>query len=673
MPTDTERLAELRKLIHEYDFWYYVHDVNKVEDVDYDKLYKELVELEAQNPELDDPNSPTKRIGGIGSSGFIKTKHERRMLSLKNTYNALDVLAYFSVGDELIMEPKVDGLSLKLVYKDGKLVKAVTRGNGEFGDDVTKNARTIRTIPLVLKHALDIEVTGEVYMDYTVFNMLNEKLESEGEEPFANARNAAGGTLKLKNPAEVASRRLSFVAHGCFTELEAVDTQWALFEFLELEDFQTVFRLPTLQSCQTVAGSLILSTPAKLTREIEGADAARKFLNLATDGLVFKLNSLAKQRELGEGNKYPNWAVAFKYPPERKSTTLLGVTLQVGKSGRVTPVAELKPVNLSGTLVRRASLCNQDEINRLGINLDDEVYVEKSAEIIPKVMGVAEKITGGVYKMDELCPCCQTKLLKEEGLVDMYCPNKDCDEQVFGRLKYAVGKSALDMDGCGDAMLRELMTHGVRRLSDLMTLKDINFLKKSARQKLVEGREAAKKQVFWRQLNALGIEGIGAQTCQNIAAVFSSLISVFDEKEHESFKRLFKDDGDDSSKYIAFMNFMKDEENVAELTRLEAAGITFETALAQIGKLTGKTFAITGALMSGSRDQMMRRIEAHGGMVKPNVSAKCQFLVIGADGGRIKAEKAEKLGVPTITEEQLYEMMGEAMPVAEAVDPDKEY
>jgi DNA ligase (NAD+) len=673
MLTATDRLTELRDLIRNYDHWYYVKDAAKITDADYDTLYKELVELEARNPELTDPNSPTKRVGGIGSSGFIKTKHERRMLSLKNTFSASDVINYFKVGEELVVEPKVDGLSLKLVYKDGQLVQAITRGNGEFGDDVTENARTIRTIPLVLENAIDIEVTGEVYMEYSVFNALNDKMESEGEEPFANARNAAGGTLKLKDPAEVASRHLSFVVHGCFTEFEGVDTQWGLIELLEGQGFQSVFGLPTLQSCPTVAGSLTLSTPAKLAREIEGADTNRKFLNLATDGLVFKINDLAKQRELGEGNKYPNWAVAYKFPPERKSTTLLGVTLQVGKSGRVTPVAELKPVNLSGTLVRRASLCNQAEINRLGINLDDEVWVEKSAEIIPKVMGVAEKITGGVYEMDELCPCCQTKLVKEEGLVDLYCPNRDCDEQVFGRLKYAVGKSALDMDGCGDAMLRELMTHGVRKLSDLMTLKDIHFLKKSARQKLMEGRETAKKQVFWRQLNALGIEGIGAQTCQNIAAAFSSLISVFDEEEHERFKRIFKDDGDDSSKYIAFMNFMRDEENAAELNRLEAAGITFETAVTQIGKLTGKTFAITGALMSGSRDQMMRRIEACGGMVKPNVSAKCQYLVVGTDGGRLKAEKAEKLGVPTITEEQLYAMMGAAMPVAEAVDPDKEY
>ena len=631
-----------------------------------DKLYKELVELEVKHPELADPNSPTKRVGGLGSSGFVKTKHERRMLSLQNTYNSEELLHFFSAGEEVVLEPKIDGLSLKLIYKEGQLDKAITRGNGEFGDDVTENARTIVSIPLVLRSPLDIEVTGEVYMTYSTFNKLNEELEAEAGEQFANARNAAGGTLKLRNPAEVAQRKLSFVAHGCVTEFENVNTQMALINMLEDLGFQTTFMLPVLGTCKTVAEKVVLTNEAVVKSIIAEADANRKFLNLATDGLVFKLNDLAKQRELGEGTKYPNWACAYKYPPERKSTTLLDVTLQVGKSGKITPVAELKPVLLSGTLVKRASLCNQDEINRLGVNIGDEVYTEKSAEIIPKVMGVAEKVTEGAYVMPNKCPCCDTKLVKPEGKVDSFCPNNDCNDQVFKRLRHATGKAALDIDGCGEAMIKELMTHGVRKLSDLFTLENLAFLKPAARKKFAEGREAVKKQPFWRQLHALGIEGIGQTTCQEIAANWTSLISIIDEKDTPKFKEVFKEVGGKS-----FLDYMDTETD--ELNALEGAGLTFETQQASIGKLTGKVFAITGALMSGSRDQVIRRIEAAGGMVKANVSKKCQYLVLGTEAGMIKPGKAEKLGVPVISEEKLYELMGEAMPVAPALEPDREY
>lgn len=658
------RIVELRVLIRQYDHFYYVVNAPKVADDVYDKLYRELVDLENKHPELEDPNSPTKRIGGIGSSGFVKTKHERKMLSLQNTYDSNEVLAFFEDGEEVVLEPKIDGLSLKLVYKEGQLQKAITRGNGEFGDDVTQNARTIISIPLVLTDQIDLEVTGEVYMTYSTFNKLNEDLEADGSELFANARNAAGGTLKLKDPAEVAARNLSFVAHGSVTEFEGVDTQMGLISLLEDQGFQTTFMLPVLQSCKTVADLCVLKDEAGVSRIVAEADTQRKFLNLATDGLVFKLNSLAKQRELGEGTKYPNWACAFKYPPERKSTTLLDVTLQVGKSGKITPVAELKPVLLSGTLVKRASLCNQDEIDRLGVNIGDEVFTEKSAEIIPKVMGVAEKVTNGVYTMPDACPCCAIKLVKPKGKVDYFCPNRDCDDQVYARLRHATGKSALDIDGCGEAMIRELMTHGVRKLSDLFTLLNLDFLKIAARKKLAEGREVAKVQPFWRQLHSLGIEGIGQTTCQEISAQWTSLISIFDELD--KFKKLFGE--------VAFSSFLEYyEREEAELNLLEQCGLRFETQQASIGKLTGKVFAITGALMSGGRDQVIRRIEAAGGMVKANVSKKCHFLVLGTEAGNIKPRKAEKLGVPVISEEQLYEMMGEAMPIAAEIDPEREY
>ncbi len=659
-----QKLKALRAKVREADYLYYVKDAAVLTDAEYDVLYQELVALEAKYPECADPNSPINRIGGLGS-GFVKTKHERRMLSLQNTHSAQEVFDYFGAGEEIVVEPKVDGLSLKLIYVDGNLTKAVTRGNGEYGDDVTANARTIRTIPLVLPFPISIEVTGEVYMTYTTFNELNDQLEADGCEPFANVRNAASGTLKSKNPADVAARKLSFAVHGCLTEFEDTPTYYEVIEVLEGLEFRTMFTLPVLQSCPAIAGCFKLTTVADVAEIIKQADTNRKFLNLATDGLVFKINDLNKQIELGEGTKSPNWAAAFKFPPERKSTTLLGVTLQIGKTGRVTPVAELKPLLLGGTLVRRASLCNQDEINRLGVNIGDEVYVEKSAEIIPKIMGVAEKITDGAYVTPANCPCCRTVLTKQEGRVDLFCPNRDCGDQVYGRLRYATGKSALDIDGCGEMMIRELMTHGVRRLSDLFTIKDVNFLKPAAKKSLLEGREAAKKQPLWRQLNALGIDGIGQTICQDIAQRWTSLFSIFDELD--KFKDMFGEVA-----YSSFIDHMQREST--ELNALEAAGLTFESEQAKIGKLTGKTFAITGALMSGSRDEIIRRIESHGGMVKANVSTKCQYLVVGTDGGRVKAEKSAKKNVPCITEKELYDMMGEVMPTGlEEVDPDKEY
>ena len=666
-------LNELRALIREHDHYYYVVGAATITDAEYDKLYRELVDLEVKCPELYDKNSPTQRVGAVGSSGFIKTKHERKMLSLENVYSAREVIDRFGEGETVVMEPKIDGLSLKLIYKKGQFQQAITRGNGEFGDDVTENARTIMSIPLVLHNPLDIEVTGEVYMTHSTFNQLNEKLESEGLELFANTRNAAAGTLKLKSPVEVAARGLSFVAHGSYTEIEGVETHRELIAVLENEGFITVFSLPVLQSCATVADKLELTDEPVVQKAIESADTNRKFLNLATDGLVFKVNDLAKQRELGEATKSPYWACAYKFPPERKSTTLLEVTLQVGKSGKVTPVAELRPVLLSGTMVKRASLCNQNEINRLEVNVGDEVYVEKSAEIIPKVMGVAEKITEGTYQMPEKCPCCHHRLVQPKGKVDSFCPNRDCDEQVFNRLRHATGKAALDIDGCGEATIRELMRHGVRKLSQLFLLPNFDFLKPAARRKLLEGREVAKRQPFWRQLHALGIEEIGEATCQEIAGTWNSLISVLDECRTEEdpdgtprFKEIFKTVGARN-----FKEYLRQEAD--EMDALEAAGFKFETPQASIGTLTGKVFAITGTLMSGGRDQVIRRIEEYGGRVKANVSKKCHCLVCGVAPGKTKTDTAEKLSVPIITEEQLYELMQIPMPVASAVDPEQEY
>jgi len=685
------RILELRRLLNQHNYSYYVLNAPQISDQEYDARFAELLTLERKYPELDDPNSPTKRVGAASGSSFAKVRHERRMLSLDNTYNADEVLKFFKPGEDIFVDPKIDGLSLKVIYQHGKLVQAITRGDGEQGDDVTANARTIMTLPLVLSEEIEIEVTGEVYMTYTVFNRLNAELEAAGDEPFANARNAAAGTLKLKDSSEVAKRQLSFVVHGCLTEIKGIRRHNQLINYLETLGFQSTFQLPTTGEKGQVTCLYKLGDKSDLERLIQDADTNRKILNLATDGLVFKVDSLDKQRELGEGTRSPEWAVAYKYPPERKPTELLGVTIQVGKSGKITPVAELKPVALSGSVVRRATLHNQDEIARLGVDVGDIVYVEKMAEIIPGIVGVAKSthVPEKFWRMPETCPCCKTKLIRPEGMVDHYCPNWDCDDQVFARLKHATGKSALDIAGCGEAMIRELMQHGVRKLSDFFTIKDVKFFKTAARKKFLEGREAAKKQPYWRMLHALGVDGLGKERCQELTRwptllymlnVQTAAFALEEQLKAENRKPTEAENAQLNSSpqsvlgkvvYKSLINFLAIHHE--EIDALIALGLPFEMNEESGGKLSGKAFVITGTLLSGSRDEVIRRIEAAGGVVKSSVSKKCQFLVQGADAGRTKTEAAARLGIKVITEEQLYGMLDVPMPKLEPINPFREF
>lgn len=661
-----KRIQELRRLLNEHNHRYYVLCAPTLTDSAYDALYRELVALESNSPDAKDPNSPTQRVGAPSKGGFTKVRHIRRMLSLDNCFSARGTLQSFDENEEVLIEPKVDGASLKLIYVRGCLSVAITRGDGDYGDDVTANARAIRNIPLELAEPVDLTVKGEVYMSYDVFNALNMGLEESGDEPFPNTRNAAAGSLKLKDPAEAAARKLAFVVHGCDTEFPGINKQHALIEYLETLGFQSTFMLPVRnEDAPCVARVVTFTGEADLANLVAELDTARKHLNLDTDGLVFKVNDLAKQRDLGEGNKYPDWATAYKYPPERKATLLIDITLQVGKTGRITPVAELKPVSLSGTVVKRASLCNADEIIRLGINIGDSVFVEKSAEIIPKVMGVHMKHGVGAYKFPCECPSCGTALVRDEAAVDWRCPNTTaCPEQVFGRLRYATSKQALDMAGCGETMVRVLMEHGVKKLSDVFALKDVSFLKPAARKAFIEGCEKAKQQAFWRQLAALNIEGLGRTLCQDIAERWSSLYELAEDLE--GLAKVINNE----VTYQSVLRYFSSEH--AEITRLNELGLMFQSER-KAGKLLGKVFAITGGLISGTRDDVVRKIEAAGGSFKPSASRKCHYLVVGTGGGRVKAEKAAQHGIPTITEQQLYAMMGEEMKLAPVRDPDHEF
>jgi DNA ligase (NAD+) len=649
------RIIELRTELNQHNYAYHILNNPSISDAEYDHLFQELLTLEKLHPEMEDINSPTSRVGHASPNSFKKVRHRSRMLSLDNVFDAKEIIDKIGKGTEVTVEPKIDGLSLELVYEDGKLIRAATRGDGTSGDDVTANARTIYTIPLVLESPISIRVRGEVYLSITTFNKLNDELLAAGEEQFANPRNAAGGTLKLKDPAEVAARRLSFVAYAIPDEVEGIKTQENLTEYLWQLGFQTIPNLPCIQSIELPPLVHVLKDVPTVTQLIEDMDHYRKTLDLMTDGLVLKINDLAKQRDLGEGTRAPKWAFAFKYPPERKATKLTSIAVTIGKTGKLTPVAELQPLALSGTIVSAASLCNQDEIDRLGVNIGDEVMVEKSAEIIPKVMSVHKKHKQGTWKMPKTCPCCSTPVTKPEGFVDYYCPNKNCDEQVYNRLRHALGKAALDIDGCGDVTVKEFMKHDIRTLSDFFGAADFKFLKPAARKKLVENRDVAKHAPLWRKLHALGFDDIGKSTCQELASRWSALYALVAEENIEAVREFlgpvkFKSLVDGLSAYAD------------EIDKLDALGVTFETDAKTTGPLTGKFFVITGSLITGKRDDVALRIEQAGGVVKSAMSKNIHYLVQGDEGGRNKADAARKFGTTVISEEQLYALMGIPMP-----------
>lgn len=654
-----ERLRELRALLRQADHEYHVLGAAQtLTDHAYDTHLRELVDLEKQHPAEADPNSPTSRVGGL-VPGFEKVAHGRRMLSLDNVFNADETLAFFGEGAQVVLEPKIDGLSVSLTYEEGSLVRAVTRGDGAHGDDVTVNVRTIRSVPLQLAEPLDIEVRGEVYLTYTDFELLCARAVQQGDEPFANPRNAAAGSLRLKDSVEVAARRLSFVAHGTVTEFTDRPTHSSVIELFEALGFVSVRTLPQRAGATLVSAVGMVTVDAQLAKVIAKADTWRKTLDLPTDGLVFKLDDLAAQRELGEGTKSPKWAVAYKFPPERKATKIKDIILQVGRTGKITPVADLEPVELGGTTVSRVSLCNEEEITRIGCNVGDDVLVEKAAEIIPKVVGMHKRRSAQPYRLPDACPCCQQPLTRPEGFVDTYCLNAICPDQVFQQLAYATGKGALDIDGCGDVMVRHLMACGVRTLLDLFTVKDLGSMKTAARTKFVRGREAALQAPLWRKIAALGIEGIGKGKAQDLAARFPNLM----EADEEGIQQVVGPAA--CANFFAFI-----DANGGMITALADLGFVLAEDAAKAGPLSGKVFVITGALLSGTRDEIIRKIEAAGGTVKGAVSAKVNFLVAGLDCGARKSADAKRLGVSVISEEELYQMMGVPMTVVESFGED---
>jgi DNA ligase (NAD+) len=674
------RIEALRKEIHRHNHAYHTLGRPTITDAAFDLLFRELRDLEASWPEFSDPNSPTARVGSQVMSDFPKVQHKRKMLSLDNAYNVLDVDKHFEQADSGIVEPKIDGLSLALRYENGKLVQAVTRGDGSTGDDVTANARCIASIPMVLPHPYTVEIRGEACMTFSVFEMLNSWLVAENDEPFANPRNAASGTMKSKDSRVVSKRRLTFIAYNVadpisfmrdtdeFCKQKFDRTHDNVLKYLGKTGFMTVYNYPMAQvNCLRSFFCTNLKNKDEIKKALVWGEEMRQFAPFPVDGLVFKINDLAIQAELGDGTRSPKWAIAFKFPPERKATVLKSIEVSIGRHGTLTPVAILEPLQLSGTTVQRASLCNQDEIARLGVNVGDMVYVEKSAEIIPKVMALYLKgKEAGVWQMPATCPCCGTAVKKDEGMVAHYCPNKACRAQVIERLKHALGKSALDWDGMGEetvtALVEASLLDGVPQITHLSHLLAVpgnilaDVLKPAALKKFLTERERVKTVALWRKIHALGIEGIGRSLAQDLCAKWYSVVEMLDHED--DVKTLLGDVAFNSFKAFLIGN----EQEIADLERY---GYVFEESQDKIGKLSGKVFCITGTMMSGTREYVSQLVESHGGMTKSSVSKKVDYLVSGPGGGANKATAATKHGTQIITEEQLYALMGEKMRVVE--------
>ena len=664
--------TRLRQQINTHNHAYYVIGQPTVTDAEYDLLFRDLKALEDRWPQTRDPNSPTCRVGSQVMYTFQKVNHDRKMLSLDNAYSAEEVVKFFASSQETIGEPKIDGLSLSLHYKSGHLIRAITRGDGTTGDDVTTNAKTIRSIPLELSLPLDTEVRGEVYMPISVFESLNKELEQAGEDLFANPRNAAAGTLKQKDSRVVAKRNLGFIAYNVGSPIKLVDdiarrigqpgvkSHKAVLVWLGTLGFITPMRCPGRSGWIDFTRTVPADAAGLIDEIIKDLGDLRETLDFQTDGLVFKINDLNVQSELGDGTRSPKWATAYKYPPERKPTLLKRIEVSIGRLGTLTPVAILEPVQLSGTTVERASLCNQDEVQRLGIDIGDTVYVEKSAEIIPKVMGLAKKgKNASFWLMPKACPSCGSPVIKDISRVAYRCPNTfRCPAQAIERLKHALGKPALDWDGMGEETVKWFVEKAkITTLSGLMEVTPSwvdTHLSKAAAKKFLKERERVKSVPLWRKSHALGISGIGKTASQDLCARFKSILDM-----HTAPGEVCRIVGEVHGK--SFYDFVTN--NVDEIEKLDSLGLTFAEPEGVAGPLSGKTFCITGVLVSGKRGEVEARIMQAGGAVKSSVTKKVQFLIVGEGGGANKAEGARKNGTAIITEEQLYSLLNEPMPI----------
>lgn len=672
---EKERILYLREQLHEHNYKYYVLNQPDISDQEFDFLMHELQDLEAKHPEMYDANSPTQRVGSDLNQNFTQVAHKYPMLSLANTYNEQDVADWYeSVSRGLGGEPfevccemKYDGLSISLTYVDGKLVSGVTRGDGVHGDDVTANVKTIRCIPLVLKEGTDypkeFEIRGEILMPWKVFEQLNAEREAAEEPLFANPRNAASGTLKSQNSKLVASRRLdaylyyllgdTLPAEGHFENLQAA-AQWG-------------FKIS--QGMKKV-GSL-----EEIYDFINYWDTERKNLPVATDGIVLKVNSLRQQRALGYTAKSPRWAIAYKFKAERACTRLNEVSYQVGRTGAVTPVANMDPVQLAGTIVKRATLNNEDFIRSFDLHIGDYVYVEKGGEIIPKIVGVAEEKRpkdAQPVEFIKTCPECGTPLVRYEGEAAHYCPNDTgCPPQIKGRIEHFIARRAMNIDSLGPETVDEYYRRGlIHNIADLykIQVQDINGTgnRERSAQKIVNGIEASKKVPFERVVFALGIRFVGETSARLLARRFKTM----DALQAATMQQLMDIDGVGEVIAKSVITYFANPVNQEIVERLRSYGLQMQLSEEQIegtsDRLSGKSIVISGVFAKHSRDEYKALIEKNGGKNVGSISGKTSFILAGENMGPSKLQKAEKLGVPLVDEATFLEMIGESSAESES-------
>lgn len=658
MNTEQE-IQNLRSALRAHNYNYYVLDNASISDYEFDVKLKTLQELENKHPEFFDANSPTQRVGGEITKNFETTVHEQRMYSLDNSYSKEDLEDWEKRIKKLIdgdiqytCELKYDGASISLTYESGNLIKAVTRGDGFQGDNVTANIKTIKTVPLKLNgdYPPKFDIRGEIVLPFEGFHKMNEERIAAGEEPHRNPRNTASGSLKLQDSAEVAKRPLECLLYNLSGTNLGVKTQYESLEKAR----QWGFKVPEIAK--------LFNSVTDVLEFIAYWDVHRHNLPYETDGVVIKVNNLQQQEELGYTAKAPRWAIAYKFKAQQVSTKLNSITYQVGRTGAITPVANLKPVELAGTTVKRASLHNADQIEKLDIRVGDEVYVEKGGEIIPKILGVnlaSRPVNSKPTEYITHCPECETALVRQEGEAQHYCPNyHGCTPQIIGRIQHFISRKAMDIDGLGGETVALLVNEGlIVNYSDLYTLTKAQVLplermaEKSA-DNLIQGIQNSKTVPFERVLFALGIRYVGETVAKKLVKHYKNISAIINATEAELIHV------DEIGKRIAesVSTFFKLIENIEVINKLKSFGLQFELSEAQLSgqtdKLKGDVIVVTGVFYAVTRTELKKLIEDNGGKVSSSISSKTSYIIAGENMGPSKKEKAEKLGVKLISEDE---------------------
>jgi DNA ligase (NAD+) len=659
-----QRIAELSAIIEEHNYRYYQLSNSIISDIEFDQLMQELIDLEKTYPEYLHPNSPTQRVGGTITKEFKTVTHKYPMLSLGNTYSREDLIEFDNrvqkalSGDyEYVCELKYDGVAIGINYVNGELHQAVTRGDGSQGDDVTANVKTIRTIPLKLKpgnYPNDFELRGEIIMPRTVFNAINKEKEEIGDAPLANPRNSASGTLKMQDSSVVAKRKLDCFLYSFYCDEERFNTHTESLKAITDWGFKAPY---TIETCKSID---------EVFKFIDHWNTERFNLDFDIDGIVIKVNSYAQQKVLGFTAKSPRWAISYKFKAEQVSTQLLSIQYQVGRTGAITPVANLQPVLLAGTTVKRASLHNADIIAGLSLHENDIVYVEKGGEIIPKIVGVdleKRKIDAQVVQYIQHCPECGGSLYREEGEAIHYCLNEDeCKPQILGKMSHFVSRKAMNIDSVGEEAIELFFKNGlVKNIADLYSIQKEQLLplermaEKSA-VNIIDGIAASKWVPFERVLFAIGIRHVGETVAKKLAKAFKNIdqLILATKEDLLSVEEIGEKIADSIVSYFA------NQQHIQIIERLRATGLQLqiiEDNSNRTNKLEPHSFVVSGVFTKFSRDGIKETIELNGGKIVSSVSAKTNYLVAGDKMGPEKLKKAEKLGVRIISEDDLLEMI----------------